>query len=227
MGSYLPQVSKEKPLRQVLQTRPTVQSIDVTGTPASIQQDTSVEDYVFHVQSHRQELPVVAVKINDTPLEFCVDSGAGVNVIGETTWQKHLQTMQLAHTTTKLVPYGVAQEIPVMAKFSATFRALDQVIEATVYVVRGTHRSHLSYKTASDLKLITILQLVTEHSSIDAKKEFPKLFGKVGRLKNFQVKLNISQDVQPVVRQHRRISFHIRKALETELTRLEELDIIK
>ncbi|XP_072142717.1 uncharacterized protein [Dermacentor andersoni] len=150
-----------------------------------------------------------------------------VNVIGETTWQKHLQTMQLEHTTTKLVPYGVTQEIPVMGKFSATFRALDQVIEATVYVVKGTHRSLLSYKTASDLKLITILQLVTEHSSVDAKKEFPKLFGKVGRLKNFQVKLNISQDVQPVVRQHRRIPFQMRKALETELTHLEELDIIE
>ncbi|XP_075555844.1 uncharacterized protein LOC142588176 [Dermacentor variabilis] len=70
-------------------------------------------------------------------------------------------------------------------------------------------------------------KLVTEHSSVDAKKEFPKLFGKVGRLKNFQVKLNISQDVQPVVRQHRRILFQMRKALETELTRLEELDIIE
>ncbi|XP_037564349.1 uncharacterized protein LOC119443707 [Dermacentor silvarum] len=164
-------------------------------------------DRMAQSPSRNQDLPVVTVKINDTPPEFWVDSGAGVNVIGETTWQKHLQTMQLEHTTTKLVPDGVAPEIPVMGKFSATVCALYQVIEATAYVVKGTHRSLLSYKTASDLKLITILQLITEHSSVDAKKEFPKLFGKVGRFKNFHVKLNISQDVQPVVRQHRRIPF--------------------
>nr|XP_054931763.1 uncharacterized protein K02A2.6-like [Dermacentor andersoni] len=225
-GATCHKCQKKNHFAKFCRQRPTVHSIDVTGTPASTHLDRSVEDCVFHVQSHRQELPVVTVKINDTPLEFCVDSRAGVNVIGEA-WQKHLQTMQLEHTTTKLVPYGITQEISVMGKFSATFRALDQVIEVTVYIVKGTHRSLLSYKTASDLKLIRILQLVTEHSSVDAKKEFPKLFGKVGRLKNFQVKLNMSQDVQPVVRQHRRIPFHMRKALETELTRLEELDIIE
>lgn len=59
------------------------------------------------------------------------------------------------------------------------------------------------------------------------KKEFPKLFGKIGKLKNFQVKLNISKDVKPVAQQHRCIPFQLRKALENELTRLEQLDIIE
>lgn len=86
-----------------------------------------------------------------------------------------------------------------------------QIIEATVYVVRGAHRSLLSYKTASDLKLSTILQLVTEHSSVDAKKEFPKLLGKVCWLKNFPFQLNNSQDVQPAARQHCSIPFQSRK----------------
>ncbi|XP_075534041.1 uncharacterized protein LOC142567748 [Dermacentor variabilis] len=171
-GATCHKCQKKNHFAKFCRQRPTIHSIEVTDTPASTQQGTSVEDCVFHVQSHRQELPVVTVKINDTPLEFCVDSGAGVNVIGETTWQKYLQTMQLEHRTTKLVPYGNTQEMPVMGKFSVTFRALYQVVEATVYVVKGTHRSLLSYKTASDLKLITILQLVTEHSSVDQRKSF-------------------------------------------------------
>lgn len=98
--------------------RPTVHSIDIMSTPTSTQQGTSVEDYVFHMQSHSQEMPELTVRINDTPLKFCVVSGADA-VIGET-WQKHLQTMQLEHTTIKLGPDGVTQEIPVMGKFSAT-----------------------------------------------------------------------------------------------------------
>ncbi|KAL1468456.1 hypothetical protein MTO96_041466 [Rhipicephalus appendiculatus] len=101
-----------------------------------------------------------------------------------------------------------------MGKFSATFCGQGQVIEAAVYVVRGAHRSLLSYKTASDLKLITILQLVAEHMSVDAKKAFPKLFGKIGKLKNYQVKLNISKDVKLVARQHRRTPFQLESAGE-------------
>ncbi|KAL1468114.1 hypothetical protein MTO96_041686 [Rhipicephalus appendiculatus] len=112
-----------------------------------------------------------------------------------------------------------------MGKISATFRAQGQVIEAAGYVVKRAHRSLL--RTASDLKLITILQLVSAHSNVDAKKEFPKLFGKMGKLKNFQVKLNISKDVKPVARQQRRILFQLRKALQNEVTRLEQLDIIE
>lgn len=156
-GATCHKCQKKNHFAKFCKQRPNVHFVNATCTSASTEQNTNVEDYVFHAQSQSQELPVVTVSINSPSLEFCVDSGAGVNVIGETTWRKHLHMPQLERTTTKLVPYGVTQEIIVMGKFSATFRAQGEVVEAAVYAVRGAHQSLLSYKTASDLKLITIL----------------------------------------------------------------------
>lgn len=55
--------------------------------------------------------------------------------------------------------------------------------------------------------------------------EYDDLFHGVGKLKDFQVKLHINKSVTPASQPHRRVPFHIRKRLETELTRLEQLDI--
>ncbi|XP_064463106.1 uncharacterized protein LOC135374016 [Ornithodoros turicata] len=162
------------------------------------------------VQEHSEEqrsatkLPVVTVSINQTPLEFFLDTGAGVNVVGERTWRKRLGT-PLKATTTRLVPYGVTQEIPVMGAFTASFSFKDSNVEAPVYVVGGPQASLSSYRTAMELRLINIVQTIAQETSVSIRKEFPKLFGGLGRLKNFQVSLEISKEVRPVARQHRRI----------------------
>lgn len=85
----------------------------------------------------------------------------------------------------------------------------------------------MSYKTATDLKLIKIIQTVTEKTTVDARKEFPKLFGKLGRPKDFQVKLKFSEKVKLMAQRHRRIPVQMRKTLEAELTRLKDLNIIE
>ncbi|XP_064462264.1 uncharacterized protein K02A2.6-like [Ornithodoros turicata] len=130
-------------------------------------------------------------------------------------------------TATGLVPYGVTQEIPVLGTLIAEFSAQETKTRAPVYVVKGSQTSLLSYQTATELQLVSVVQNIAEKSSVDAVKEFPKLFDGLGKLKDFQVKLEISKDLQPVARQHRRIPFRLRKALEAELSRLEELDIIE
>ena len=57
--------------------------------------------------------------------------------------------------------------------------------------------------------------------------EFQDLFGGIGKIKNSQVQLHIDTDVTPKQQKHRRIPFHIRKDVERELQRLEDLDIIE
>ncbi|XP_075533146.1 uncharacterized protein LOC142566175 [Dermacentor variabilis] len=53
-GATCHKCQKQNHFAKFCRQRPTVHSIDVTDTPASTQQETSVEDCVFHVQSHRQ-----------------------------------------------------------------------------------------------------------------------------------------------------------------------------
>ncbi|XP_064472857.1 uncharacterized protein K02A2.6-like [Ornithodoros turicata] len=212
--------------RSAREPKEKIRSLTTSSATTEALRPASSDESVFHVHGTASKLPTVTITLNEKPLEFFLDTGAGVNVVGERTWRTHLR-VPLEATTTRLVPYGVQQEIPVMGKFTAMFSAKLSSTRAEVYVVQGPQPSLLSYKTARELMLIDIVQAVAEHTSVDARKEFPKLFGGLGRLKQFQVKLEISSDVSPVARQHRRIPFRVRKALEAELARLEALDIIE
>jgi len=55
----------------------------------------------------------------------------------------------------------------------------------------------------------------------------PELVQGIGKMGDFEVKLHIDQNVQPVAQRHRRIPFHLRKKVEAEIRKLEELDIIE
>ena len=58
-------------------------------------------------------------------------------------------------------------------------------------------------------------------------KEYDDLFHGLGRLKNHQVKLHIDESVPPVAQPHRRVPFHVRKQLEEQLRKDEELGVIE
>ena len=51
--------------------------------------------------------------------------------------------------------------------------------------------------------------------------------GRIGKLKNYQVKLRIDKNIPPVAQKERRIPFALRKKVENEIKRLEEEDIIE
>ncbi|CAB4036363.1 Retrovirus-related Pol poly [Paramuricea clavata] len=56
---------------------------------------------------------------------------------------------------------------------------------------------------------------------------FPHLFDGIGQVKGKEIKLHISNTVTPKQQLQRRIPFHVRKDVEQELKRLEQLDIIE
>ena len=48
-------------------------------------------------------------------------------------------------------------------------------------------------------------------------EEYNDLFHWLGKLKNYQIKLHIDEDVPPVTQPHRRVPFRVRKQLEEQL----------
>ena len=56
---------------------------------------------------------------------------------------------------------------------------------------------------------------------------FPAVFEGIGKLKEFEVKLHIDDNVPPVAQRHRRIPFHQRQKVTAELRDLERNDIIE
>jgi len=55
----------------------------------------------------------------------------------------------------------------------------------------------------------------------------PKVFTGIGKLKDTQIEIFVDKTVKPVVQPHRRIPFRLRKQVEIELKRLEDMDIIE
>ena len=51
--------------------------------------------------------------------------------------------------------------------------------------------------------------------------------GRIGKLKDFEVKLHVDPSVQPVIQPQRRIPFHLRKKVDAELDKLEKQGIIE
>ncbi|XP_014666499.1 PREDICTED: uncharacterized protein K02A2.6-like [Priapulus caudatus] len=77
------------------------------------------------------------------------------------------------------------------------------------------------------LGIIPTIHVVSPSVGKSITNEFRDRFEGIGKIKNVQVTIHIDKGVQPVVQQHRRIPFHLRKKVEAELERLEKLDIIE
>ncbi|CAB4037226.1 Hypothetical predicted protein [Paramuricea clavata] len=56
---------------------------------------------------------------------------------------------------------------------------------------------------------------------------FPHLFDGIGQVKGKEIKLHILNTATPKEQPQRRIPFHVRKDVEQELKRLQQLDIIQ
>ncbi|CAN8017858.1 unnamed protein product [Ixodes persulcatus] len=194
----------------------TVQELKTTRS-----EDASQKRY--YVQQKHSKICSVTVEIEGVEIEVYVDSGVGVDVMGETTWRNKLK----GATDIRLVPYGMKQPLPVVGVFEAKMKARKNTTHTSVYVIKGHHASLLSYQTATSLGLIHMLNSIEEMSQVDPVKEFPIHLAGLGKLKNFQVKLQIKKDAKQVARPHRRIPFKMQKGVEDGLKRLEELDIIE
>ncbi len=104
--------------------------------------------------------------------------------------------------------------------------------QETFHVIEGQGGSLLSWSASRKLRLIDtvdIVNTITPKSETfpSVLSEFPNLFTGVGKLKCPPVKLHINKNIRPVAQPHRRVPFHVRKQLEEQLKRDEELDIIE
>lgn len=178
------------------------------------------------------KLPRIFINVNNKPINFIIDTGTSVNLISETTYLQNFEE-SLRPDTSKIFPYCQSEQLEVIGKFTANLNHQNNSIKSEIIVIKGNCESLLSYQASKDLKVVSIKTNFI-HSSIDSnknlelvKKNFPKLTQGVGNLINTKIKLHINQNIEPIANKHRRIPFHMRKLVETELMRLEQQDIIE
>ena len=187
---------------------------------------------VNNASSNFDKIPRTELQINGVKCEILIDSGATVNIIDQPTFNhinlNSVKQCSLTQANTKLYGYGSDKPLPLLGKFSCEVSSKHDKIATDFYVTEKSKGSLLSFKTASELNILHIVNGV--HDKRDAMvqniiEEYDDLFHGVGKLKDFQLKLNIDENVMPVHQKHRRIPFTTRSKVSDAIKKLYDDDI--
>ena len=100
--------------------------------------------------------------------------------------------------------------------------------EVEFLVYDGEGISLIGNRTATELGVLYILSDVNAlEESEDILADYVDCFEGFGKLKNFQLKLPINSDIQPICQPLRRIPSNLRDQLTKKLEELESLDVIE
>ena len=161
-----------------------------------------------------------------------------MNILDEDTYKTLNPKPTLQQSNTKIVPYGQnAKPLEVLGTFNTRISAVGRTIFAEVHVVSGSCGSILGEESAIKLDLLrvgppsTSLRVLETEGFCEItkmiKEQYPELSSGIGKLKDFQLRLHIDQNIPPVQQSFRHTPFHTRKKLEHELQRLLAMDIIE
>jgi len=161
-----------------------------------------------------------------------LDTGASTNIVDQDIYNK-LSTygdIRLQKSNAELYAYNTDTPLRTLGKFTATLKSKHKVTFADIHVIKGNAGCLLSYKTASDLLLITLNINAVNNCPLTSESvaaRYPKIFDGIGKLKDFQFKSHIDETVPPVAQNARRIPFHMRQKVAPALEELEKQDIIE
>jgi transposase InsO family protein len=191
-----------------------------------------VRDKDDHVK--RQLLPRRDVKMLNTSISIGVDSQCSVNCLRYSTYSQLVNKPRLiedisitrsADTRLRLVPCGL---------FYTDIELNGSVLRnVKFHVYKYLSDDLLSYETCNALNILpNLIQAIDlDANSIFEKqihKQYPSLFnGKIGKLKDFKLKLHIDTNVKPVQQAERRIPFHLREKVKSLIVNMENDDLIE
>lgn len=198
--------------------------------------DTSDDEYLFAIGSNKPAEKTVPITVEDTLIPVIIDSGASVNVLDGSTFNKlSAKGIALRPSNVKIYPYGSETPLPVRGTFHTTVSTPEFHTQADFVVVENVHAgSLLGKKTAIQLGLLRVgpdypraINQVTVGSVQAIVDKHDAVFNGVGKLKDYQLKIHIDPAVTPVAQPQRRVPFHVRKDVEKKLQELQDLDIIE
>ena len=187
------------------------------------------DDYCYTIKTEaevintvKQPLPQVSLKLNDINMSLLIDTGSTVNIIDEAAYQKLGKPTLQRSKEPNLYPYGTNNPLRILGQCELLLGTKHKIQCHTFFVTKGNHGSLIGYQTAQALSLVKVFQNITDPSS-----RYPYLFKGIGKLKNTQVKIHIDESVKPVAQKPRRVPFPLGDQVEQEIDRLLEEDIIE
>ena len=211
--------------------------------PKRVRQVEDEEDrYAFTVRniSGANGDAKIGVNVGGIPVEMIIDSGATCNIIDQNLWE-YLKSENIKCESTKchlnVYSYGSEDPLPVLGKFSTRVSVGETNLDDIEFIVmKGCGQALLGRATASALGVLKLgpnVQAVSKGVKPQSLREheifakYPGCYTGIGKLKDYQLKIPIDNDVQPVAQPMRRVPYQLRDKLSKKLDELLELDIIE
>lgn len=177
---------------------------------------------------------MVTLSINGVPVDMELDSGSPVSLMPKTSFERLFKSTELRESDIQLATYtgeslNVCGYLPVVVKYESQSHSLK------LYVVNSGHSTLLGRDWLQKIKLnwknIKFIQSIKAQQPVgnlnQLKNEFVHLFDdKLGKLVDFQAKLQIKDNAAPVFMRARAIPYAMREKVEQELNRLEKEGVV-
>ena len=144
-----------------------------------------------HVEDINTDDWVATLKVNNHEVEFKLDTGATVTIIGAD--EPAIRDAELQPTDTKLRGAG-NNPIQTVGMLPMTLAYKDQTIKEKVYVVPGQEKALLSRNACAKLQLLKLT--VDETIPADFREAYPTLFDGLGKLQ-MEHKIMLKEGVSP------------------------------
>ena len=190
------------------------------------------KQYIFTLTTDSR-MPSVDLEINGKLTNFKIDSCATINILDEDGFYLLSPLPKLLPYYNPTYAYNADKPLETLGQFQATISYKGEVYQVNFVVMKGKGGNILSFQTSKKLKLIQILNSidvkVSQETLLDKwKKKFPSVFSeKIGKMKKFQLKLHINEDIKPVQAKPRNKPFHLREAIDEQIQNMLDQDIIE
>ena len=197
--------------------------------------DAGSDDFYMFSAGATDEENTLELTIEDKLINTVIDSGASCNLMSEEVCNFVTGgRVKLLECTKKVYAYASVEPLQLKGKciLSVGVPQIHQSLSAEFYIICSKATTLLGCQTSELLGMLRVglsinsckiksdgPQEIPKHADRKAalKAKFPKVFQGLGKLKEYQLKFHIGQDIHPVAQPVRRIPFSRRAKVNEKL----------
>lgn len=186
------------------------------------------DEFVYSVNPEGKE----PIQINGQRVKMVIDTGSSRNFISESLYNRLFKTnTKLKMTTKKFYAYGQKTPLPCTGFFEAELCWKGISMKDDVYVIRGDVEPLLGRMSSFSLKILnkreTVSAVQQSQRFQNLFKEYGELFKGLGNVKGYTHKITVDSSIPPVAQKLRQVPYHMKEAVNQELDKMLEQDIIE
>ena len=189
------------------------------------------ENSVYYVHKIHHVNPLkVEMKVNNKNINFEVDTGLGITLISETTYQEKLSNYKFTNTKIAIKTYA-NESLNVLEKLVTVQFKENIFANFPLYVIAGDCANLLGRNWLSDVKLDWAILFnrckeklnISKTDTISEKletlvKNYSEIFSsELGTIKGIKAKINVKANSQPKFMKARGVPFAMKEAVEAEI----------